>query len=108
MARHLKETDNGKGEAILTGEQCKKILDSITCQGGESVREVVMATVPCVCTSKLCGHVAGERCGQPVSVKLKLSVAMGDSRFGQEHQTGICDRCWETVTRHYPELFRNA
>ncbi len=57
MARHLKETDNGKGEAILTGEQCKKILDSITCQGGESVREVVMATVPCVCTSKLCGQV---------------------------------------------------
>ncbi len=67
-----------------------------------------MATVPCVCTSSLCGHVAGERCGQPVRVKLKLSVAIGDAGFGQEHQTGICDRCWETVTRHYPDLFRNA
>ena len=67
-----------------------------------------MATVPCVCTSSLCGHVAGERCGQPVRVKLKLSVAIGDSGFGKEHQTGICDKCWETVTRHYPDLFRNA
>jgi hypothetical protein len=38
-----------------------------------------MATVPCVCTSSLCGHVAGERCVQPVRVKLKLSVAIGDS-----------------------------
>jgi hypothetical protein len=67
-----------------------------------------MASVPCVCISDLCGHEAGERCGKPVKVKLKLSVAKGESEFEDEFETGICEECWATVTKHYPHLLCNS
>jgi hypothetical protein len=66
-----------------------------------------MSSVPCVCTSDLCEHEAGQRCGEPVTVKVKCAVALGGSKFSDEFEAGICENCWGTITRHYPELFRN-
>ena len=63
------------------------------------------AVAPCVCTSDVCGHESGKRCGQPVKVKLKMSIALGESNFGQEFETGICEGCWDMIKKHYPELF---
>jgi hypothetical protein len=65
-----------------------------------------MATIPCVCTSDLCQH-NGERCGEPVAVVFKGSVMIGDSKFGNEYETGICEKCWATAIKHFPDLFRN-
>jgi hypothetical protein len=64
-----------------------------------------IADVPCVCTAEFCGHASGERCGKPVRVKLKISMALGDSEFGQETEAGICDECWERVQKQLPQLF---
>ncbi len=63
--------------------------------------------VPCVCISDVCGHREGTRCGRPVRVKLKYSVALGEANFSEESETELCDECWATITRHYPQLFRN-
>ncbi len=66
-----------------------------------------MATsvVPCVCRSDVCVHKNGEQCGKPVTVKLKMSVALGGGQFSEEYETGICEECWDTIKQHYPELF---
>jgi len=63
------------------------------------------AVVPCVCTSDVCGHENGKRCGEPVTVKLKMRVALGGGNFGEEFESGICEECWSTIKKHYPELF---
>ncbi len=64
-----------------------------------------MAMVPCVCTSEFCSHKPGERCGEPVAVKLKSSVALGESQFAPEVETGICEECWTTIKTLLPWLF---
>jgi len=74
-------------------------------------RGIVMAAVPCVCSSDLCEHKARVRCGQPVKVKLKCSVVIdkgGRPEEGPEFETGICEECWGTLTSHFPELTRNS
>lgn len=61
--------------------------------------------VPCICTSDVCGHESGKRCGNPVTVRLKMSIALGAGDFSKEFETGICEECWAVIKKHYPELF---
>jgi hypothetical protein len=60
-----------------------------------------MADVPCRCTDEDCGHPDGERCGRPITVKLKASMMVGAAEFTRELETGICEECWERVRRKY-------
>jgi hypothetical protein len=65
-----------------------------------------MEEVKCVCTADFCGHPPSERCGKPVTVTVKTAVALGQSIFGCEHESGICEVCWAAIKRNLPWLFQ--
>jgi hypothetical protein len=60
-----------------------------------------MADVPCRCADEACGHANGERCGKPITVKLKASVMLEPEKFTPEFETGVCDDCWERIRERY-------
>jgi hypothetical protein len=61
--------------------------------------------MPCICTSELCGHEPGQRCGQPVGTLVRFRIGTDEVNFGPEQTTGICDECWATVKAQFPHLF---
>jgi len=67
--------------------------------------EVLLADVPCVCSSSFClTHAPEEQCGKPVMVRLKSAFALGVSQFSEESETGICEECWNAITEQFPWL----
>ena len=51
-----------------------------------------------ICTSELCGHEPGKRCGKAINQEnAKLAVMKGEGHF---EDTGgwICDECWKRVS----------
>jgi hypothetical protein len=61
--------------------------------------------VPCICTSEFCEHTPGQKCGKEVKVRLKVAVALGESKFTPEIETGVCEDCWKSIVEAYPQLF---
>ena len=59
----------------------------------------------CVCTSEVCGHELGERCGKPVKLLVRYRLGTDEENFGPEQTTGLCDECWGNVRAHFPHLF---
>jgi hypothetical protein len=67
--------------------------------------EVIVEDTPCACSSSFClAHSPEERCGKPVTVRLKSSFALGESRFSEEREPGICEECWRAITEQFPWL----
>ncbi len=95
----------GIADHVWTLEEVVGLLDSDSVRAVASSGGNVMATVACVCISEFCNHKSGERCGKPVRVRLKSSVALGESRFSPEVETGICEECWATMRKLLPWLF---
>jgi hypothetical protein len=63
-----------------------------------------MPKVKCKCTSEHCGH-SPNICGKPVSVTIRLKVAVGPSQFTEAVETGVCGQCYDKAKGVIPWAF---
>ena len=63
-----------------------------------------MPKVKCRCTSEHCRHSANI-CGRPVSVTLRLKVAIGPGQFSETVETGVYEDCYDKAKDAIPWAF---